>query len=171
MHYGRISCPDIANGTGVRVAIFVSGCTNHCDQCFQPQTWDFNYGELYTQETEDMIMEKLKGNYITGLTILGGEPMELQNQEELYKLAARVKAECPQKTVWCYTGFRYEDLLPGGKRHGDHTDEFLDHIDVLVDGRFEIAKKDIRLKFRGSSNQRLIDMRRTRNSGIVVELD
>lgn len=171
MHYGRISCPDIANGTGVRVAIFVSGCTNHCDQCFQPQTWDFNYGELYTQETEDMIIEKLKGNYITGLTILGGEPMELQNQEELYKLATRVKAEYPQKTVWCYTGFKYEDLLPGGKRYGDHTDEFLDHIDVLVDGRFEIAKKDIRLKFRGSSNQRLIDMKSTRNSGTVVELD
>ena len=168
MHVGQIFKADIANGIGVRVSIFVSGCTNCCKNCFQPETWDFNYGHEFTKEVEDDLIEELSQAYYDGLSILGGEPFEPENQRELVKLIRRVKAECPGKTIWMYSGNTYEEMLPGGRRHTEVTDEILDSIDILVDGRFEEELKDISLNFRGSSNQRIIDMKKTRATGQVV---
>lgn len=169
MHIGEIMTADCANGIGLRVSIFVSGCTNHCEGCFQPQTWDFNYGLEYTPEMEQQIMDELAKPYYTGLTILGGEPFEPSNQEVLVNLIRRVRKEIPGRTIWMYSGFTYDkDLVPGGCRYTEVTDEILDHIDVLVDGRFEQDKKNIMLKFRGSENQRIIDMPKTRAAGEVV---
>lgn len=172
MYYGALKTCDIANGSGVRVTLFVSGCTNACKGCFQKETWDFHYGDLYTKETEDKIMEALYPSYLQGLTLLGGEPFEIENQKELIKLVRRVKKEYPEKNIWCYTGFTLEkDLIEGGKRHCEVTDEMLSYLDVLVDGKFEEDLKDIRLKFRGSSNQRLIDMNETRKQNKIVLLE
>ena len=168
MHVGQIFKADIANGIGVRVSIFVSGCTNCCKNCFQPETWDFHYGHEFTKEVEDDLIEELSQAYYDGLSILGGEPFEPENQRELVKLIRRVKAECPGKTIWMYSGNTYEEMLPGGRRHTEVTDEILDSIDILVDGRFEEELKDISLNFRGSSNQRIIDMKKTRATGQVV---
>ena len=148
---------DIANGPGVRVSLFVSGCRNHCPGCFQPETWDFDYGKTYTLETEDRILRLLMPEYIEGLTLLGGEPFEPENQSVLVGLLRKVKRIYPKKTVWCYTGYTYErDLLRGGDKHTSHTDEMLSLIDVLVDGRFLLAEKDITLLYRGSRNQRIL---------------
>ena len=172
MYYGEIKNCDIANGIGVRVTLFVSGCTNRCKGCFQPQTWDFKYGNPYTKETEDYVIELLRPSYITGLTLLGGEPFEPSNQEELVKLLRRIKDELPTKTVWAFTGFTLEMLSEEGSHpRCEFTDEMLSHIDVLVDGRFEEDKKDISLRFRGSSNQRLIDMNATRECGKITLWD
>ena len=172
MYYGALKTCDIANGSGVRVTLFVSGCTNACEGCFQKETWDFSYGSLYTKETEDKIIEALYPSYVQGLTLLGGEPFEIENQKELIKLVRRVKKEYPEKNIWCYTGFTLEkDLIEGGKRHCEATDEMLSYLDVLVDGKFEEDLKDIRLKFRGSSNQRLIDMNETRKQNKIVLLE
>ncbi len=172
MHYGEIKERDIANGIGVRVSLFVSGCTNRCKGCFNKQTWDFNFGELYTQKTQDKIIELLKPDFVTGLTLLGGEPFEPKNQEELLKLTNRVKNELPKKNIWCYTGFTLERLLSEEDYcHSQFTLELLDNIDVLVDGKFEEDKKNIRLKFRGSENQRLIDMNKTRSMGKIMLLE
>ena len=172
MYYGALKTCDIANGSGVRVTLFVSGCTNACKGCFQKETWDIHYGDLYTKETEDKIMEALHPSYVQGLTLLGGEPFEIENQKELIKLVRRVKKEYPEKNIWCYTGFTLEkDLIEGGKRHCEVTDEMLSYLDVLVDGKFEEDLKDIRLKFRGSSNQRLIDMNETRKQNKIVLLE
>jgi len=172
MYYGEIKNCDIANGIGVRVTLFVSGCTNHCKGCFQPQTWDFSYGKPYTKETEDYIIELLRPSYITGLTLLGGEPFEPSNQRELVGLLRRVKKELPEKTVWSFTGFTLEALREREPHpRCEVTDEMLSLIDVLVDGKFEEEKKDISLRFRGSSNQRLIDMNATRESGKITLWD
>ncbi len=172
MHYGEIKERDIANGIGVRVSLFVSGCTNRCEGCFNKQTWDFNFGEPYTKKTQDKIIELLKPDFVTGLTLLGGEPFEPKNQEELLKLTNRVKNELPQKNIWCYTGFTLERLLNEEDYcHSPFTLELLDNIDVLVDGKFEEEKKNIRLKFRGSENQRLIDMNKTRSMGKIMLLE
>ncbi len=169
MHFGQIFTADSANGIGIRVSLFVSGCTNKCKGCFQPETWNFNYGQEYTKETEDFIIKELSKAYYTGLTILGGEPFEPSNQKELINLIRRVKEECPGKTIWMYTGFTYDrDLVTGGCRYTEVTDEILDSIDILVDGRFEEELKNITLNFRGSSNQRIIDMIATRAAGTVV---
>lgn len=169
MHYGNIKLCDIANGEGVRTVLFVSGCTHHCDECFQPETWNFAYGQPFTQQVADEIIESLKPGYITGLTLLGGEPMEPANQPELAALAARVKAECPGKTIWCYTGDVYEDLIdPASPRHTAFTEQLLENIDVLVDGPYVKELHSIALRFRGSSNQRIIDMPATRAAGHVV---
>lgn len=172
MYYGALKTCDIANGSGVRVSLFVSGCTNKCKGCFQKETWDFHYGTLYTEETEEEILKALRPSYIRGLTLLGGEPFEIENQKELVKLLRRVKKELPEKNIWCYTGFVLEkDLVDGGKRHCEVSDEMLSYLDVLVDGKFEESLKDIRLKFRGSSNQRLIDMNETRKQKKIVFLE
>ncbi len=169
MHIGQIITADCANGIGVRVSVFVSGCTNHCKGCFQPQTWDFDYGEPYTEKTKEYILNEVSKPYYNGLTILGGEPFEPCNQMELVKLIREYKKENPGKTIWMFTGFTYDrDLVPGGCRYTPVTDEILDSIDILVDGRFEEDKKDIRLRFKGSSNQRVIDMPRTREAKTVV---
>lgn len=169
MFYGQIITADTANGVGLRLSLFVSGCTNRCKGCFQPQTWDFEYGKPYTKETEDYIIEELSKSYYKGISLLGGEPFEPCNQAVLAKLIKRIKKELPNKDIWMFTGFTYEkDLVEDGIRHTPVTDYILDNIDVLVDGRFDISKKDITLNFRGSSNQRIINMGATRKSGSVV---
>ena len=170
MHYGELKTCDIANGAGVRVTLFVSGCTNRCEGCFQPQTWDFCYGQPYTAETEAAIFRELDKSYVDGLTLLGGEPFEPKNQSALTALLRRVKTQYPGKNVWCFTGFRLgEELLtPGSYPRTEYTDEMLSYIDILVDGRFRLEEKDISLQFRGSRNQRIIDMNATRAAGDVV---
>ena len=169
MYYGEIKNCDIANGIGVRVTLFVSGCTNHCEQCFQPQTWDFCYGNPFTEETEQQILEMLAPEYIDGLTLLGGEPFEPANQRVLLPFVKRVKEHYPQKTVWCFTGFRFDDeLLKESYARCEVTDQLLSYIDVLVDGRFVAALKDISLRFRGSSNQRIIDVPKSLTQGKIV---
>lgn len=170
MHYGELKKCDIANGTGVRVTLFVSGCTNRCPGCFQPQTWDFCYGRPFTAETEAEIFAELDKSYVDGLTLLGGEPFEPKNQPTLTALLRRVKETYPSKTVWCFTGFRLEEelLTDGSYPRTDYTDEMLSYIDILVDGRFIQELKDISLQFRGSRNQRIIDMNRTREVGEIV---
>lgn len=171
MHYGAIKDCDIANGLGVRVTLFVSGCRHHCKGCFQPKTWNFRYGEPYTAEVEDRLLAMLAPAHIRGLTLLGGEPFEPENQRELVGLLRRVRAERPGKDVWCYTGYTYEtDLLAESRARCEVTDEMLSLIDVLVDGEFVLEKRNISLAFRGSENQRLIDLRKTRETGAVALL-
>lgn len=165
MNYGEIKKTDIANGEGVRVTLFVSGCKIHCPGCFNSCTWDFDYGNPFTPEVQEEIIQSLKPEYITGLTVLGGEPFELENQKELVKFLSLVKGTYPEKTIWCYTGYIYDvDLLPAdGKRHCDVTEEMLSYIDVLVDGPFMQDLKDITLKFRGSRNQRILELKKLRD--------
>lgn len=168
MNVAQIYEADSANGPGTRLSLFVSGCTNHCPGCFNPETWEFNYGVTYTEEMEDQIIEELSKSYYRGLSILGGEPMELVNQEALVYLIRKVRAMSEPRDIWVYTGFHLEDLLPGGKRHCEVTDEILWNIDVLVDGPFVEKQKNLRLSFRGSENQRIIDMRKSMEAGKVI---
>lgn len=169
MHYGTIKNCDIANGEGVRVSLFVSGCTNHCEHCFQPETWDFRYGQPFTEETEARILELLSPPYIAGLSLLGGEPFEPSNQRVLLPFLRRVRAAYPGKNIWCYSGFTLDELnADGAYPRCECTDEMLSLLDVLVDGRFVEALKDISLRFRGSRNQRLIDLNATRRTGEIV---
>ncbi len=169
MNYGEIKNFDIANGEGVRVSLFVSGCTHHCKGCFNPETWCFDYGKNFTQETEDSIIEMLSFPYIDGLSLLGGEPFEPSNQREIVKLLRRVRAELPEKNVWCYTGYLFDkELLNESRARCEVTDEMLSMIDVLVDGEFIEEKKDISLVFRGSSNQRIIDVKASLEKGEVI---
>ena len=173
MNYATIKKHDIANGTGIRVSLFVSGCTHHCKGCFNPETWDFNYGSEYTEATENEILQALAPSYIKGMTLLGGEPFEPQNQPTLLALCKKVKEQYPDKTIWCYTGYNYEmDILAG--RLGDHevTDALIHLIDVLVDGPYVEEKRNIRLKFRGSENQRVIDVKKSlRNKECILYLE
>ena len=159
MNYGNIKECDIADGPGVRVSLFVSGCRHHCKGCFNKETWDFDYGMPYTKETEDEIIRLLAPSYIQGLTLLGGEPFEPENQEELAGLLKRVRETYPDKDIWCYTGYLYDvDLSKGGKVYTEVTEEMLSYIDVLVDGEFIEEEKDVTLVFRGSRNQRIIEL-------------
>lgn len=168
MNYATIKFYDVANGTGVRVSLFVSGCRHHCKGCFNAETWDFCYGEPYTQETEDSIIDGLKPDYITGLSLLGGEPFEPENQPALTALLRRVKTEQPEKTVWCYTGYTYDtDLAEGGSVFTDVTREMLSYIDILVDGEFIEEQRDLTLRFRGSRNQRIL----TLENGICTQIE
>ena len=171
MNYAEIKKFDIANGLGVRVSLFVSGCTHHCKNCFNSIAWDFNYGKAFTEQVENELLEALNNSYIDGLSLLGGEPMEPANQRGLISFLRKVKAHYPNKNIWCYTGYTLENDLLSGKAHTEVTDEFLDLIDVLVDGKFIEELKDITLKFRGSSNQRLIDMKKTIKENKIVLLD
>lgn len=171
MYYGNIKKLDIANGDGVRVSLFVSGCRNRCEGCFQPETWNFEYGQLFTAETEETILKALGPSYVEGLTLLGGEPFEPENQRELVKLLRRVHSEKPEKNVWCYSGYTVEQIMREGHPHCEVSEEMLSLIDVLVDGRFNLALKDISLRFRGSSNQRIIDLRASREKGEIVLWD
>ena len=169
MYYGEIKKCDIANGEGVRVSLFVSGCTHHCLGCFNQDTWDFGYGKEYTDETEREILDALSPEYINGLSLLGGEPFEPQNQQVLVQLLRKVREQYPEKNIWCYTGYLYDkELLSESRARCEHTDEMLSMIDVLVDGRFVEALKDIRLVFRGSSNQRIIDVKKSMESGEII---
>ena len=165
MNYGEIKKTDIANGEGVRVTLFVSGCKIHCPGCFNSCTWDFEYGNPFTPEVQEEVIQSLKPEYISGLTVLGGEPFELENQKELVKFLSLVKRTYPEKTIWCYTGYIYDvDLLPSdGKRHCDVTEEMLSYIDDLVDGPFMQDLKDITLKFRGSRNQRILELKKLKD--------
>lgn len=172
MNYAAIKNCDIANGLGIRVSLFVSGCTHHCKGCFNAQTWSFDFGQPFTKEVEDNIIEQLKKPHIKGLTLLGGEPMEKQNQFGLISLLRRVKNELPNKDIWCYSGYRIEELCDKNHRsHTQITDEILSLIDVLVDGEFIEEKKNLKLKFRGSTNQRIINMKKTLEEKKLVLLD
>ena len=169
MNYAEIKYFDIANGEGVRTTLFVSGCSHHCKHCFQPETWSFSYGQEFTDDVADKILATLDEPFIDGLTFLGGEPMEAVNQHGLVVLAREAKRRHPEKTVWCYTGDTYEELAdPTSPRHTDDTEEFLACIDILVDGLFIEELHSITLRFRGSSNQRIIDLPATRAAGAVV---
>ena len=172
MHYGEIKKLDVANGAGVRVTLFVSGCTNHCENCFQPQTWDFCYGQEFTKDTEEQIINMLAPSYINGLTLLGGEPFEPENQRALLPFVKLVKETYPNKNIWAFTGFTLEQL----KEKEPHprceaTDELLILSDILVDGRFEKDKKNLMLKFRGSSNQRIIDLPKSLAANEIILWD
>lgn len=165
MNYAAIKKFDIADGPGVRVSLFVSGCTHHCRECFQPETWDFSYGQEFTEEVEDELIGALAPNHIQGLTLLGGEPFEPSNQERLLPFLCRVRETYPNKDIWCYSGYQIEELMGMEKGTGRArcavTDAMLAQLDVLVDGEFRAERKDIRLKFRGSANQRILDVRAT----------
>lgn len=169
MNYASIKNCDIANGPGVRVSLFVSGCTHHCKGCFNEIAWDFNHGQPFTQETIDSILEMLSPDYVRGLTLLGGEPFEPQNQPAIVELLRQVKAKYPQKSIWSFSGYRFDqDILPGRVGDPEITREFLSYLDVLVDGPFIEAKKNLSLRFRGSENQRLIDVPASLEQGAVV---
>ncbi|MBP3652846.1 MAG: anaerobic ribonucleoside-triphosphate reductase activating protein [Clostridia bacterium] len=168
MYYGNIKKLDIANGDGVRVSLFVSGCRNRCEGCFQPETWNFEFGQPFTRETEETILKALEPSYVNGLTLLGGEPFEPENQRELVKLLRKIRADYPEKNVWCYSGYTVEQIMGDGHPHCEVSGEMLSMIDVLVDGRFTLALKDISLRFRGSSNQRIIDLKASRERGEIV---
>lgn len=173
MNYAEIKNCDIANGLGVRVSLFVSGCTHHCKNCFNEVTWDFHYGNVFDESVEEKILDYLEPNHITGLTLLGGEPMEPTNQRALLPFVKRVKAMYPDKDIWLYSGYLFDkELLQESRARCEVTDELLNYIDVLVDGRFVEELKDISLKFRGSSNQRIIDVQKSlKNKTIVLYKD
>jgi anaerobic ribonucleoside-triphosphate reductase activating protein len=170
MNYASIKKTDIANGTGVRVSLFVSGCTHHCKGCFNEETWDFNYGKPFTQDVQSEIIDALNPSYIAGLTLIGGEPLEPSNQRGLIEFVRTVKQLYPEKNIWCYTGYTFEkDLLsPDGRAHCEVTDELLSMLDIIVDGEFMLDKKNITLKFRGSENQRIILVKESLEKGETV---
>ena len=169
MHYAALKNCDIANGPGVRVSLFVSGCTHRCKGCFNEVAWDFNYGDPFTEETEKRILDMLKPDHIKGITLLGGEPFEPENQPALVGLLRKIREYYPQKSIWVFSGYLFEkDILAGRLGPKEITDEFLSYIDVLVDGPFVEAQKDLMLRFRGSSNQRLIDVPASLKSGKTV---
>lgn len=172
MNYAKIKKNDIANGPGVRVSLFVSGCSHHCKNCFNPETWDFNYGKPFTTDVENEILLALKPSHISGFTLLGGEPFEVENQRSLLPFVKEVREKYPNKTIWAYSGFLFDrDLIGRSKVNCECTAELLSYIDYLVDGEFVEEKKDLNLKFRGSSNQRLIDVKASLKTGEVVTLD
>ena len=167
MHYGNIKKLDVANGEGVRVSLFVSGCRNRCPNCFQPETWNFTYGEEFTEATVETLLQALQPAYVDGLSLLGGEPFEPENQVELVALLEQIRRKFPEKNIWCYTGYTLEQLQSDSHPHCAATEKMLSMIDVLVDGRFVEELKDVSLKFRGSSNQRIIDLKPTLESGTI----
>lgn len=169
MNYGEIKKCDIANGEGVRVSLFVSGCTHHCKGCFNRETWDFNYGNPFTDDTQKEILTALSHEYINGLSLLGGEPFEIQNQRVLLPFVQKVRNIFPDKTIWCYTGYTLDkDLIKGGKAYCECTDDMLKCIDILVDGEFVESLKDVSLVFKGSSNQRIIDLKKSAETNTLV---
>ena len=169
MNYGEIKKTDIANGEGVRVSLFVSGCTHHCEGCFNPETWNFCYGREFTSETEKELLNALSPDFINGLTLLGGEPFEPQNQRALVPFLKKVREQFPNKNIWCYTGYLFdEELLKDSRARCEITDEMLGMIDVLVDGEFKQELKNITLRFRGSENQRIIDVKKSLQTGETV---
>lgn len=169
MNYAKIKRLDVANGPGIRVSLFVSGCSHHCKGCFNPETWDENYGSVYTVATEETILNYLEPEYISGLTLLGGEPMEAEHQKALVPLLREVKHRYPSKTIWLYTGYRFDDEIMKSMYPGNsNTREILALTDILIDGRFIEEKKNLKLYFRGSENQRIIDVKKSLSSGKIV---
>ena len=174
MYYGAIKKSDIANGEGIRTTLFVSGCRNKCKNCFNPETWSFTYGTPFTEAVAEELLATFRSPFVAGMTILGGEPMEPENQRELLPLFREFKRRFPNKTLWVFTGNLYEELTAGEGNHFkslDITEELLSYIDILVDGRYEEEKKSLGIRFRGSTNQRIIDMNKTREAGSVVIWD
>ena len=173
MNYCGLKLFDITNGEGIRTSLFVSGCRNRCPGCFQPETWDFNYGEPFDESTAEKIFSAMENPSVRGLTLLGGEPMEPENQVGLLPFLKKFKERFPDKTVWLYTGYLYEELVGkiNSEKRIEITDELLSLVDILVDGRFDKSKYRLGLRFRGSENQRIIDMNKTRASGVVVIWD
>ena len=172
MYYADIKKVDVANGPGVRVSLFVSGCTHKCKGCFNEEAWDFKYGHEYTQKEEDKIIELLKPDYIEGRTILGVEPFEYVNQKGILPLLRRIRKELPNKTIWCFSGYTFDtDILEDMCNKYEETRELISYIDVLVDGKFEIDKKNFKLKFRGSSNQRIINVKESLKNNKVILMD
>lgn len=171
MNYADIKTVDIQDGTGIRVSIYVSGCHFHCKGCHNKEAWDFNYGKKFDETTINYIINAMDHEYISGLSILGGEPMELANQQALVGLVKKVKEIYPQKTIWCYTGYKFkEDLLEKMYKEYSYTRELLNNIDIIVDGEFIEEKKLVDLKFRGSTNQKKIDVKASLKTGRIVEL-
>lgn len=171
MNYSAIKYCDIANGVGVRTVLFVSGCRNHCKECFQPETWDFANGEPFTKEVEEEIIESLQPEYIKGLTLLGGDPFEPENQKALLPFISRIKKELPGKDIWAYTGYVADrDLVPGGKCYTEDTKGLLAQIDILVDGPYIAEQHSIMLKFKGSANQRVLDCKHFAETGEIIEV-
>ncbi len=170
MKYGNIKYNDIANGVGVRTTLFVSGCTHHCRECFQPETWDFDFGDEFTEAVEDEIIESLKDDFVEGLTLLGGEPFEPSNQKVLRPFLQRVRKEVPGKSIWSFSGYTWEELNdPENTRcYTEDTLPMLKLLDVLVDGEFHIEEKNLGLRFRGSANQRVLDVKRSLETGEAV---
>lgn len=169
MNYATIKPLDVANGEGIRVSLFVSGCTHHCPECFNSEAWDFNYGEPYTDEIEEKVLTLLGKSMVRGLSLLGGEPFEPCNQRVLVGLLRKARERYPEKTVWCYTGYVYDkELKVPSRARCEVTDEMLSMIDILVDGRFEKDKKNLNLRFRGSTNQRVLDLKETERTGTIV---
>ena len=172
MNYATIKKFDIANGPGVRISLFVSGCRHRCKNCFNYEAWDFNYGKPFTDSVIDEIIEASSKDHIEGLSLLGGEPMEKENRSGLFKLVKKFKEKFPQKTIWCYTGYVYDEELLTGKAGGvDEVRKLLSYIDVLVDGRYVEEKKSLALLFRGSSNQRIIDVKKSLEENKTVLLE
>lgn len=169
MNYADIKQYDVANGTGVRVSLFVSGCTHHCKECFNKEAWDFNYGKPFTEKEIDTIMEYLKPGYVAGLSLLGGEPMEPSNQEGILPLLRRVKKNYPEKNIWCYTGYLFDkDILERMCQESEITKEIVSYLDIVVDGEFVVKQKNLKVNFRGSDNQRIIDVKKTMEAGKIV---
>lgn len=169
MNYAEIKTCDVANGPGVRVSLFVSGCTHHCEGCFNKETWDFNFGKPFTDEVIDDIIEYMKPDYIKGITLLGGEPLEQTNQQGLLPLLRKIDHIYPEKNIWCFTGYDFEkDVIGRMMKEWDETKEFMSYIDVLVDGEFMIDKKDLNLVFKGSSNQRTIMVQESLAEGRII---
>lgn len=169
MNYANIKFNDIANGEGVRVSLFVSGCTHQCKNCFNKVAWDFNYGKLFTSEVEESIIKALKPDHINGLTLLGGEPMEPSNQKGLLEFIKKVKRIYPNKTIWCYSGYLFDkELLSPSRAHCPWTKELISYFDIMVDGKFVEELKDITLRFKGSSNQRVIDVQKSLKENKVI---
>ncbi len=172
MNYASIKIMDVANGPGVRMSLFVSGCTHYCKGCFNAEAWDFNYGEPFTQKEIDYIIDYVSGQYIAGLTILGGEPMEHVNQQGLLPLLRQLRGKCPDKSVWCFTGYDFEkDVVGRMINEYPETKELLSYIDVMVDGKFVEELKDLSIRFRGSSNQRIIMVKESLEKGEIVLWD
>lgn len=168
MNYAQIKWLDTANGPGIRVSIFVSGCNHHCKGCFNQETWDFKYGEQFTNNTADAVIDALSNKHIAGLSLLGGEPLEYENQQALLPLLRRVKQQYPDKTVWLYTGYKFDsEVMAEMFQKWEDTKELFAYIDIVVDGRYLEEKKDLSLRFRGSSNQRIIQIKETLQSGSV----
>ena len=172
MHYASIKKYDIANGEGIRISLFVSGCPHHCKNCFNKEAWDYDYGDLFTEKQEDEIIDFLSNDYIKGLSLLGGEPMFPSNQKGLLPLLRKVKEKYPNKNIWCYTGYLFDkEIMDKMYKENNYTREFLSYIDVLVDGRFEEKLLNRTLYFRGSSNQRIIDVQKSLSKREIIELD
>ena len=171
MYYGMIKKSDVADGPGVRVSLFVSGCRHHCEGCFNAETWDFKYGDVYTAEVEDEILRAMEPSYISGFTFLGGEPMEPENRPFVFSLAKKLREKFPEKTIWLYSGYLFDTEMLEWAKTDEIVKNLLPLIDVIVDGEFHIREKNLALKFRGSENQRLIDVKKSLTEGKVILCD